>query len=55
MTPYFEKTLRRVVQEIKYTLFFILSNKIFNIDIYSICLIVVSLLLLLDVIAFIIS
>ena len=51
---YFEKTMCGVAQEIRYTFFFfILCNKLFNTNIYRVCLIL--LLLLLNVIAFPIS
>ena len=56
MIPYFEKTLCNVAQEIRYTLFFkFYLNKLFNVDIYKICLILLLLLLLLNVTAFAIS
>ena len=55
MIPYFEKTLCCVVQKIRYTLLFFLFSKLFNVDIYRVCLILLFLLVLLNVITFAIS
>ena len=55
MTPYFEKSLCSVAQEIRYILFFlVLFHKLFNVDICRVCLVLLLflLLLLLNVIGF---
>ena len=56
MIPYFEKTLCSVAQEIRYT-FFILFKKLFNVNVYRVCLVLLLLLLLslLNIIVFPIS
>ena len=46
MMPYFEKILCGVAQEIS-ILYFFLFNKLLNVDIYRVCLILLLLLLLL--------
>ena len=52
MTPYFEKTLCSIVQEIRYTFFYF--KKLFNVDVSRVCLILL-LLLLLNIVVFPIS
>ena len=48
MILYFEKTLCNVAQDIRFSLFFfILFNKLVNVGIYRVCLILLLLLLLL--------
>ena len=56
MIPYFEKGLRSVAQEVRYTFcLFVLFNKLFYVDINIVCLILLLLLLLRHVIDFEIS
>ena len=61
MIPYFEKTLYSIVQEISYAFLllflnlFIVFNKLFNVNIYRACLILLLSLLWLNVIGFAIS
>ena len=55
MIPYSGKTLCNLALEISYTFFKILFNKLFNVDIYKFCLILLLLLLLPIVIVFEIS
>ena len=45
MIPHFEKGLRSAAPEIMYTLFFFLIDKLFNVDINRVRLILLSLLL----------